>query len=166
MKIDLSPPEQLTFNAFDVVGHHYHPLKKVEAKDEEGHRQRKLPITKWLHQKISAEKALEWHNSGGFVGCIPAYSGLVALDVDEGDPEEVSHQLGGGLICPTRVAGRAHIFFAFPGGHYPNRKWRLGSASGDLRGTNGYIAIWRPEIWYQAVGMKDNLPRIDLEMFG
>ena len=112
----------------------------------------------WLNLWHTAEHVHHWLEVGPecIVGVVPASLGCVVIDIDGGDPKDIFAVLGDPLLVhPSSKPDRFHAWYAHPGGTIPNAKYLVGTATGDIRGDNGYIVLWQPE---QVAGM---LPKID-----
>ena len=85
---------------------------------------------------------------GGIVGVIPASLGAVVIDVDNGGPDGVQSVIKALkpvvpiTISKTQREGGAHIWYRAPSGDTGNRKWAHDGASGDIRGSAGFVILW------------------------
>ena len=96
-------------------------------------------------------EAVRYHIAkGGLVGVIPASLGAVVIDVDEGGPGGVQSVIQ--TLKPaepvttskTQREGGAHIWYRASSRGTGNRKWALDGASGDIRGSAGFVILWDP----------------------
>ena len=94
-------------------------------------------------ERPSLDKVLRHLAGGGLVGHVPAAVGCVVLDVDESDD-------GGSAFMdahppywdvPSRRSEGLHLYYTTPV-QYSNKRWRLGSTGGDVRGSRGFVVIW------------------------
>ena len=102
------------------------------------HRRWQLP---W--ERPSLGQVLRHLAGGGLVGHVPAAVGTVVLDVDEsGDGAEAfmdAHPPYWDI--PSRRSKGLHLYYTTRV-QYGNKRWRLGSTGGDVRGSRGFVVIW------------------------
>ena len=108
--------------------------------------QSKIPIhRRWQlpWERPSLDKVLRHLAGGGMVGHVPAAVGTVVLDLDESDD-------GGKTFMdrhppfwdiPSRRSMGLHLYYTTLV-QYGNKRWRLGSTGGDVRGSRGFVVIW------------------------
>lgn len=108
---------------------------------------------RWQERPAELCEALDWSE---LVGLVPASLGMVVVDVDEGDPAEVTQLLGEPLARVATLSGGTHLFYASDEA-VGNGRWELpGGARGDLRGARGYVALWN------AAAVAEALPRCEV----
>ena len=107
----------------------------------------------WQDTKPSLDDVKKWLNTkGNLLGAIPGSVGLVVVDVDRGDREEVVAVLGKPITAyKSAREGRFHLLYAHPGGTIKNSNWQVGSAGGEIRGDNGYAIIWNQSKFLHAI---------------
>ena len=102
--------------------------------------------TEW--QTTPADLAhVEHHARGdGLIGVVPASLGCFVVDVDEGGKagvETVRTALGDPVaVIATRRPSGFHVWYRAPERQVGNRKWSLDGATGDIRGSAGYVILW------------------------
>ena len=109
----------------------------------------KRPLGARWQKTAPAFASVEHHVAdGGLVGVIPASIGAVVIDVDDGGPEGVAAVTEALKPCvpiaisATRRVGGAHVWYRSPPNGTGNRKWHLGTAMGDIRGSAGFVILW------------------------
>lgn len=88
-------------------------------------------------------------------GWIPATVGLLVIDIDEGDANELTKGWAADswLIVPTRKGW--HVIVSWPAGwgDVRNAKWSKGDAAGDIRHAHGFCVAWDIDAVRNAVTM-------------
>ena len=83
---------------------------------------------------------------GGLVGVVPASLGCFVVDIDQGGEnglEAVRGVLGEPVaVIATQRPGGFHAWYRADAGKIGNRKWGLGDAGGDIRGSRGFVILW------------------------
>ena len=85
---------------------------------------------------------------GGPVGVVPASLQCFVVDIDQGGEngiEAVRGILGKPVaVIATQRPGGFHAWYRAAAGEIGNRKWGLGDAGGDIRGSRGFVILWDP----------------------
>ena len=106
----------------------------------------KRPLGSWKddREKLFQQALTRYKSKKHLIGLIPASLGIVCIDVDEGDHDDVIALLDQHEIACTiaKTPGGAHLFVKDGGWPSGNMKWEFGSASGDIRYDKGYIVVW------------------------
>lgn len=140
----LSVPVRLRFTALEALrdrGAHF-----VLARPD------KHPLAAgWQKSAPDFETVIRHVEAGGLVGIIPSSIDAVVVDVDEGGDDGVLETIlrmqpsKPITTSKTRRAGGWHLWYRAPSLGTGNRKWRLNGASGDIRGSAGFVVLWDPE---------------------
>ena len=81
----------------------------------------------------------------GLFGLVPASTGLLAYDVDEGGQAAVDalerHHGKPVAVVPSKQPGRFHAYFLWDGESAGNGDWSLPEGSGQIRCEKGYVAL-------------------------
>ena len=84
----------------------------------------------------------------GLVGVVPASLKCFVVDIDQGGEngvEAVRRILGKPVaVIATKRPGGFHAWYRAAAGDIGNRKWGLGDAGGDIRGSRGFAILWDP----------------------
>ena len=148
---------------------------KTLAKDYGAHllrvRADKTPLERpgWAYRATPLVDLLEHVDTGGLLGLTPESVGLAALDVDQGDPEAVAHYFPPVVSIASRTPGRAHCYYR-SGRAIPQRRWRFGACSGEIRSRRGgFLILWNAAALLDGLERgggvdfeTDVLPRLDL----
>ncbi len=107
----------------------------------------KQPISrKWQKTRPDFSKVERHVKGGGLVGVIPASLGCFVVDIDQGGEnglEAVRGVLGKPVaVIATQRPGSFHAWYRAAAGDIGNRKWSLGDAGGDIRGSRGFVVLW------------------------
>ena len=93
---------------------------------------------------------------GGLVGVIPASLQCFVVDIDQGGEsgvEAVRSILGKPVaVIATQRPGGFHAWYRAAAGDIGNRKWGLGDAGGDIRGSRGFVVLWDAATLADALG--------------
>ena len=104
-------------------------------------RPNKRPLWRgWNKRRASGEVAEVHRRECGPVGIIPWSLRATGLDVDAGDPSDLSAEYRPWALLPTRRKGGRHAYFD-DGAPRPNSTWAARGCSGDVRGGSGYLIL-------------------------
>ena len=131
----LDPETVRTYQFLDAQGVHFVLVNQSKIPI---HRRWQLP---W--ERPSLDKVLRHLAQGGLVGHVPAAVGTVVLDLDESDDDGRQFMDAHPPFwdIPSRRSGGLHLYY-LSRVQYGNRKWRMGSAGGEIRSRNGFVVIW------------------------
>ena len=109
----------------------------------------KRPLSKACQTTPPDFPDVERHARGGDpVGVIPDSLKCFVVDIDQGGEngvEAVRRVLGKPVaVIATQRPGGFHVWYRAAAGDIGNRKWGLGGASGDIRGSRGFVVLWDP----------------------
>ena len=105
----------------------------------------------------SKQKCIAHANNGGLIGIVPSSLKAVIVDVDKGVDNDLDRvkAVAGRLGMPHIIhkssrPGRFHLWYRTDEEVIRNKKWAVYNgetlmAGGELRGTNGYAVMWRPD---------------------
>ena len=110
----------------------------------------KRPIAReWQKMRPELAAVTAHAEAGELVGVIPASLGCFVVDVDEGGAsgvEALQEALGVPItVIATRREGGYHVWYRAPDSTVGNKLWTLNGASGDIRGSNGFVILWDPD---------------------
>ena len=109
----------------------------------------KQPISrKWQKTRPDFSDVERHAEDGSLIGVIPASLQCFVVDIDEGGEngvEAVRGILGEPVaVIATQRLGGFHAWYRAAAGDIRNRKWSLGDAGGDIRGSRGFVILWDP----------------------
>ena len=116
----------------------------------------KKAIGKWRKVRHPEEDCVLHTQNGNRVGIIPASLGAVVVDVDKGLDDSkarlqaVVDRIGiPAFLHQSSKTGNYHLWYRWEGVECRNHSWKIMDgdtvqASGELRGTNGYVVMWNP----------------------
>ena len=107
----------------------------------------KRPLLKaWNRTRPDFSKVERHVKDDGLVGVIPASLKCFVVDIDQGGAngvEAVRGSLGEPVaVIKTQRPGGFHAWYRAADSEIRNRKWDLGDASGDIRGSRGFVILW------------------------
>ena len=107
----------------------------------------KRPLLKaWDRTRPDFSKVERHLKGGGLVGVIPASLRCFVVDIDKGGTngvEAVRGILGEPVaVIKTQRPGGFHAWYRAADSEIGNRKWSLGDAGGDIRGSRGFVILW------------------------
>ena len=107
----------------------------------------KQPISrKWQKTRPDFSDVERRAEDGSLIGVIPASLRCFVVDIDKGGEngvEAVRRVLGKPVaVIATQRPGGFHVWYRAAAGDIGNRKWGLGDASGDIRGSRGFVILW------------------------
>ena len=124
---------------------------------------KRSPWADWLKRAnagtlASTDAAVEHVKCGGLVGLVPGVHGLAVLDVDTGDPTDLERRHPPLARAATRRG--VHLFYAAPDKPLGNSKWEAEGCSGEVRCSSGYLIVWDPMAWWEALwSMAEDMAR-------
>ena len=119
----------------------------------------KQPTRSWRDRAACTADVLARLDGQFWVGLIPSSLGLVVLDVDEGDADDLGMTLEAQDYAFERVRTRRgwHVYLRaagdWPGGNF---KWSLAGCAGDVRFDAGYVIVWDPEALLRIIELGDD----------
>ena len=131
----LDPETVRTYRYLNAQGLHFVLVNQSKIPI---HRRWQLP---W--ERPSLGQVLRHLAGGGMVGHVPAAVGTVVLDMDESDDDGEAFMDAHPPYwdIPSKRAGGMHLYYTTPV-QYGNKRWKLGSTGGDIRGSRGFVVIW------------------------
>ena len=124
---------------------------------------KRSPWADWLKRAnagtlASTDAAVEHVKCGGLVGLVPGVHGLAVLDVDTGDPTDLERRHPPLARAATRRG--VHLFYSAPNKPLGNSKWEAEGCSGEVRCSSGYLIVWDPMAWWEALwSMAEDMAR-------
>lgn len=117
---------------------------------------RKYPVDKQRN-----ESQANYRQANNWMGLIPSSVGLVCLDLDEGNQNELSGLLSKESISFATIKTRRGYHFIMPAADdWPkgNWNWQYKSCKGEIRHDNGYILLWNPNRLVEFLEQRDQRP--------
>ena len=112
----------------------------------------------WKTHQFSQEDLVRHR---GPLGIVPGSIGLSVIDIDATDYSDALveriEQIGEKFCVQKTLSGGTHVAFktAKP---VRNAKWEREGVKGDFRGKDGYVVMWEPAVWAEAVEKLDTIP--------
>ena len=112
----------------------------------------------WKTHQFSQEDLVRHR---GPLGIVPGSIGLSVIDIDATDYSDALveriEQIGEKFCVQKTLSGGTHVAFktAKP---VCNAKWEREGVKGDFRGKDGYVVMWEPAVWAEAVEKLDTIP--------
>lgn len=124
----------------------------------------KRPKYSWRKTPVDQQRAdaqANYLRSNNWLGLIPATIGLVCLDLDEGNPNELNELLiHEGIDCCAIKTRRGWHYIMRADQSWPkgNWNWKYKSCAGEIRYDNGYILLWNPNRLNEFLNKQDQRP--------
>ena len=112
----------------------------------------------WKNYSFSRENLIKHR---GPLGLLPGSLGLSVIDIDSPEYEDSLKEriegIGSSFCSQTTFSGGTHVAFK-TSQPVRNAKWQHKAIRGDFRGGEGYVVMWEPWKWADAVDGLDALP--------
>lgn len=121
----------------------------------------KRSIRRYPIDKQRNEAKANYLRANNWIGLIPSSLGLVCIDLDEGNQNELSGLLSRESISfKTIKTRRGYHFIMKADDTWPkgNWNWRYKSCKGEIRHDNGYILLWNANKLVEFLTQRDQRP--------